>query len=858
MLVHLRALLAAGLAVVGVTGAASTASLAAESPSLTAASSNATARPVAPRGVRAPSPRFRSARPPTLRSIRPKLKPRAIRPTKRPARRSRGAVRLAFAGRPVNLKDPSFEGVIANGGTARLNVGAWRDAERYWIDLWRWKASTGWVLLSRNDLGTARSLTVPLDRTWGDSWIGFHAFAYNSWYGWSGAVWSGEEYVPGYPVNKSSPRFDDSVYLGNTVNLDAGAWTAAERYWIEVWRWTSAAGWVRVSTNDFGASRVMPLYLGPEWHNSWVGFYAWGYNGAFGWAKGEWSDAVYVQPDAGRDRPADDIDTPGVVRNESGVWGWWLSNDFHANVAHYVRFQYCCPTPLIGDWDGDGVDTPGVNSGGNRWTLSDGYEGSVDYDFYYGNPGDVPLVGDWDGDGDDTIAIRRGHCFYWKNSLAGGWADNVTCFGNPDDKPVVGDWDGNGTDTPGVYRHGEWWLNNDFSGAVHGFVRYGGAAGDRPIPGDFDADGDDTPGIHRHNQFHLSNDLSGTTHLAPVYGNPGDFAIVGDYDSEPAPTFENESSFAFASSGDFRLAAVPDVVRRYAPRLVLSEHEDVFPMAVGRFIQESSLRWAYRADAGVRLRRKGKVEPYRLGMNGQPYRAIDPRTGKRLALKEGGRVMVSTDCTRPHQSEEMCPERRFLAAEEGFALQHDGPGVGLLNPTGSVPTYYRFENRWYITYWFFYGESHPHAMNPIDDIDHDADWERIAIRLDGNNNPTHIALSRHGCFPTYRWARANKWNEATNRVDANGTHPVIFVAADTHGSYLSTSPHLCPEAPEEDDVDDGRPDGQGRWNTWDNLLPVRDRPWWGFGGAWGDVGNRDFTTGPLGPSPYKRAIPPHW
>ena len=227
----------------------------------------------------------------------------------------------------------------------------------------------------------------------------------------------------------------------------------------------------------------------------------------------------------------DGLDTLGVVRNEGGAWGWWLSNDLHATVSHYFQFESCCSTPVVGDWDGDGIESPGVNIGGNRWLLSDGYDGIVDYDFYYGVAGDVPLVGDWDGDGVDTIAIRREHCFYWKNTLEGGPADFYTCFGNPSDKPVVGDWDGNGTDTPGVVRDGVWWLNNDFSGSVYKTFAFG-SPGDRPLVGDWNGDTIDTPGVHRGNAFHLSNNFEGTTHHSVVYGNPGDIGIAGDWDAE--------------------------------------------------------------------------------------------------------------------------------------------------------------------------------------------------------------------------------------------------------------------------------------------------------------------------------------
>ncbi|MDK6591654.1 hypothetical protein, partial [Actinotignum timonense] len=65
---------------------------------------------------------------------------------------------------------------------------------------------------------------------------------------------------------------------------------------------------------------------------------------------------------------------------------------------------------------------------------------------------DEVLVGDWDGDGVDTFAVRRGNVFYVKNSLASGEADSVFSYGRAGDEVLVGDWDGDGVDTFAVRR----------------------------------------------------------------------------------------------------------------------------------------------------------------------------------------------------------------------------------------------------------------------------------------------------------------------------------------------------------------------------------------------------------------------
>ncbi|NNL47854.1 MAG: hypothetical protein HKO76_05770, partial [Acidimicrobiia bacterium] len=62
--------------------------------------------------------------------------------------------------------------------------------------------------------------------------------------------------------------------------------------------------------------------------------------------------------------------------------------------------------PFLGDWDCDGIDSPGL------YRVSDGFVylrnsntiGTADVRFYMGEQGDRPLVGDFNGDGCDTIS----------------------------------------------------------------------------------------------------------------------------------------------------------------------------------------------------------------------------------------------------------------------------------------------------------------------------------------------------------------------------------------------------------------------------------------------------------------------
>ena len=62
------------------------------------------------------------------------------------------------------------------------------------------------------------------------------------------------------------------------------------------------------------------------------------------------------------------------------------------------------------------------------------------------------IIGDWDGDGVDTLAVRRGNTYFFTNGTNGGQADDVITYGRVDDVILVGDWDGDGVDTLAVRR----------------------------------------------------------------------------------------------------------------------------------------------------------------------------------------------------------------------------------------------------------------------------------------------------------------------------------------------------------------------------------------------------------------------
>src|SRR5438067_2190393 len=69
-----------------------------------------------------------------------------------------------------------------------------------------------------------------------------------------------------------------------------------------------------------------------------------------------------------------------------------------------------------------------------QWFLrSSSTSGAADIAFPYGAPGDLPIVGDWDGDGVDTVGVVRGSLFLLRNSNTAGTADIAFVYGDAGD-----------------------------------------------------------------------------------------------------------------------------------------------------------------------------------------------------------------------------------------------------------------------------------------------------------------------------------------------------------------------------------------------------------------------------------------
>lgn len=295
---------------------------------------------------------------------------------------------------------------------------------------------------------------------------------------------------------------------------------------------------------------------------------------------------------------------------------------------------------------------------------------------------------------------------------------------------------------------------------------------------------------------------------------------TSDDHNEVRPEHQSEPGGA---SQDELLAANP--IPTYAPFVYLHSSERNLPMAAEVFIAKSQLRWAHDDRCGDHpAEPDGPVSASGLGRGTYVHQIAFPPIG---LCRHHGRKYHSNELTRPYQ---------LGKTREGFFLDLDngnrgGQGVG-------SPVYVDYKNGAYITYWFFYGYN-----DGVASFNHEGDWERISIRLTAANQPTHVAYFQHSGYCVYEWNKVEKYKK---------THPVVFSAKGSHASYEKKGKHFM-------GIWWDYTDNSGKkWQTWKSLSMVRNQPWYGYGGAWGEVGETSLTTGPLGPSSFKGPTPGSW
>ncbi len=268
-------------------------------------------------------------------------------------------------------------------------------------------------------------------------------------------------------------------------------------------------------------------------------------------------------------------DTIGVYVN--GVF--YLKNSNTAGAADIVvPFGSPGNLPVVGDWNGDGVDTVGVyiSQLGVFLMRDSNTAGNADYAFVMGNPGDEPIAGKWDASMTRSgIGVYRpsNGLLFGKRTLSTGYADYTMVLGNPDDHGLGGDWDGNGYDSIGVYRpvDTKFYLANAMGGTTNTpaiiFDNYNfvfGPANLTPLAGDWTGTGQSRVGYVLNGVFYLKNTFTpGAADNTFAFGLPGALPVAGKWTNGSVPITTGSSALIVSSGTQTPTLSAPESGGRF-------------------------------------------------------------------------------------------------------------------------------------------------------------------------------------------------------------------------------------------------------------------------------------------------------
>jgi hypothetical protein len=211
---------------------------------------------------------------------------------------------------------------------------------------------------------------------------------------------------------------------------------------------------------------------------------------------------------------------------------WFGGSEYAYGTA--TASANCVDVPIVGDWDGDGIDDIGVfrrASGVGRFRRQVGSTESV---VKFARNYDQPIVGDWDGDGLADVGAWQAASTQVITKTATGMTGAET-LGTIRDRAVPGDWNGDGVTDLGLWRAstGSFGVLDAVGKRIWIAM---GSASDLPVVGDWNGDGVSDLGVFDPTTTTwtlrmVANDgMVWSTEIQ--FGNDGVLPVVGDWDGD--------------------------------------------------------------------------------------------------------------------------------------------------------------------------------------------------------------------------------------------------------------------------------------------------------------------------------------
>lgn len=218
----------------------------------------------------------------------------------------------------------------------------------------------------------------------------------------------------------------------------------------------------------------------------------------------------------------------------------------------------------------------------------------------------------------------------------------------------------------------------------------------------------------------------------------------------------------------------------------------------------------------------------------EPYRAISARSmtdfeGNLLVLGDGtvlaraggvGEALLSLELLADYPGELVATsEDRLDAAPDELAAAR----FFQENPAYANRTYGRIASHGGFTWlqywlWFYYNPKHLLGAGK-----HEGDWELVQVGLGADRTPEFVTCSQH------ETGEARSWERVRRHTDADGEHPLIYVAPFSHACYFEDGAHPYlggidnPDGsrlvlmPELEELGDWR-SWPGRWGNSEGVL----------------------------------------